>query len=177
MESMQLPSRFVFFLFLFIASFVWVFPDMAMAQATTDPLEVKALNRVFQQWNLAAPPNEWNISGEPCSGVALSTASIDEAGYKPYIRCVCFYDNGSTCHITQLRIYSLNVVGSIPKELWSLSYLTYLNLESPNRMHARSLQVGVMDLTECRHNNADTASSDNGRCYSISVQFCLVNLE
>ncbi|KAF7848454.1 hypothetical protein BT93_L1936 [Corymbia citriodora subsp. variegata] len=126
MESMQLPSRFVFFLFLFIASFVWVFPDMAMAQATTDPLEVKALNRVFQQWNLAAPPNEWNISGEPCSGVALSTASIDEAGYKPYIRCVCFYDNGSTCHITQLRIYSLNVVGSIPKELWSLSYLTYL---------------------------------------------------
>ncbi|KAF8010279.1 hypothetical protein BT93_J1032 [Corymbia citriodora subsp. variegata] len=128
MESMRLPSRFIFFLFLLFASFFWVFPDMAMAQATTDPVEVKALNCVFQQWTLAAPPNEWNISGEPCSGVALSMTSIDEANGNPYIRCNCSYDNGSTCHITELKIRELNVVGSIPEELWSLSYLTYLNL-------------------------------------------------
>ncbi|KAK2632267.1 hypothetical protein EUGRSUZ_L01786 [Eucalyptus grandis] len=102
MESMQLLSRFVFFLF--IASFFCVFPDTAMAQATTDPLEVKALNRLFQQWNLAARPSWWNISGEPCSGVALDTTSIDEDNYGPSIRCDFSYDNDSTCHITELTL-------------------------------------------------------------------------
>ncbi|KAI6684291.1 hypothetical protein NL676_030204 [Syzygium grande] len=133
MESMHLPSRFVFlFLFLFLASFFWVILDKAMAEGvktvivispaappppggattvtaraltgtmyvnastapyspeanttlpaggTTDPLEVQALNRVFQQWNLTAPPNMWNISGEPCSGAALSETRIDDMGY------------------------------------------------------------------------------------------------
>ncbi|KAI6684298.1 hypothetical protein NL676_030211 [Syzygium grande] len=90
--------------------------------------KVQALNRIFRQWNLVAPPNEWNFSGEPCSGVALSATSIDNSGYQPYIRCNCSYDNGSVCHITQLRIYELNVVGSIPREIWSLRCLTYLNL-------------------------------------------------
>ncbi|KAI6684278.1 hypothetical protein NL676_030191 [Syzygium grande] len=69
---------------------------------TTDPLEVRALNRVFQQWNLTAPPNLWNISGQPCSGVALSETRIDDMGYRPGIKCDCSYNNGSTCHITQL---------------------------------------------------------------------------
>ncbi|KAI6684284.1 hypothetical protein NL676_030197 [Syzygium grande] len=68
---------------------------------TTDPLEVQALNRVFQQWNLTAPPNEWNISGEPCSGAALSETRIDDMGYWPGIKCHCYYDNGF-CRITQL---------------------------------------------------------------------------
>ncbi|KAF8010278.1 hypothetical protein BT93_J1031 [Corymbia citriodora subsp. variegata] len=102
MESMRLPSIFIFFLFLFFASFFWVFPYMAMAEATTDPLE--SLNRVFRQWTLAAPPNEWNISEEPCSRVALSTTSINEADEKPCIICDCSYDNGSTCHITELML-------------------------------------------------------------------------
>ncbi|KAI6684283.1 hypothetical protein NL676_030196 [Syzygium grande] len=101
MESMQLPSRFVF-VFLFFASLSWVIPDMAMAEATTDPLEVQALNRIFQQWNLAAPPNEWNISGAPCSGFALSNTDIDDTDNLPYIKCDCAYDSGSTCHITKL---------------------------------------------------------------------------
>ncbi|KAI6684294.1 hypothetical protein NL676_030207 [Syzygium grande] len=103
---------------------------------------VQALNRIFRQWNLVAPPNEWNFSGEPCSGVALSATSIDNSGYQPYIRCNCSYDNGSVCHITQLRIYELNVVGSIPREIWSLRCLTYLNLGRNLLTGSISAQVG-----------------------------------
>ncbi|KAF7848580.1 hypothetical protein BT93_L1828 [Corymbia citriodora subsp. variegata] len=171
MESMRLPSRFIFFLFLLFASFFWVFPDMAMAQATTDPVEVKALNRVFQQWTLVAPLNEWNISGEPCSGVALSMTSIDEANGNPYIRCNCFYDNGSTCHITKLKIRVLNVVGSIPEELWSLSYLTYLNLGLNLLTGSISAQIGKLSSLQYLYLNGNAFSgklpSEIGNLYEL----------
>lgn len=62
---------------------------------------VQALNRVFQQWNLTAPPKEWNISGEPCSGFAISRTRIDDMGYWPGIKCDCSYSD-RFCHITQL---------------------------------------------------------------------------
>ncbi|KAF8010272.1 hypothetical protein BT93_J1030 [Corymbia citriodora subsp. variegata] len=175
MESMRFPSRFIFFLFLLFASFFWVFPDMAMAQATTDPVEVKALNRVFQQWtpDLAALPNEWNFSGEPCNGVALSTTSMNETGTKPYIRCNCFYDNGSTCHITKLKIQFLNVVGSIPEELWNLSYLTYLNLGLNLLTGSISAQIGKLSSMRYLSLNANAFSgelpSEIGNLYELLV--------
>ncbi|XP_039162092.1 probable LRR receptor-like serine/threonine-protein kinase At1g56140 [Eucalyptus grandis] len=131
-----------------------------MAQATTDPLEVKALNRLFQQWNLAARPSWWNISGEPCSGVALDTTSIDKDNYGPSIRCDCSYDNDSTCHITELRIYMLNIVGSIPEELWSLSYLTYLNLGLNLLTGSISPQIGNLSSMQYLSLNANAFSGE-----------------
>ncbi|GLT87777.1 hypothetical protein SLE2022_058390 [Rubroshorea leprosula] len=89
---------------------------------TTDPDEARILNSIFQQWEIPAQA-EWNISGELCSGVALNSSAFDT--YNPIITCQC---DSSTCHITQLKVYALNVVGGIPDALWNLTHLTNLNL-------------------------------------------------
>ncbi|XVE63204.1 hypothetical protein DITRI_Ditri07aG0000800 [Diplodiscus trichospermus] len=113
---------------------IFGFPLAAQAQnqsqPRTDPAEARALNSIFQQWGISARQDQWNISGEPCSGAALDSDStdIDNTAYNPFIKCDCSFNNGSTCHITRLKVYALNVVGVIPDELWSLTFLTNLRL-------------------------------------------------
>lgn len=96
-------------------------------QATTDSNEAKALNSIFQQWGISANQQQWNISGELCSGVAVNSSN-DAGTYNPYIKCDCTFNSNTTCRITQLYVYALNVVGAIPEVLWNLTYLTNLNL-------------------------------------------------
>ncbi|XP_011069336.2 probable LRR receptor-like serine/threonine-protein kinase At1g56140 isoform X2 [Sesamum indicum] len=95
------------------------------ATATTHPLEARALNAMFRRWGISAT-NNWNISGELCSGVAIDDTEV--ITLNPGIKCDCSYNNGSTCHITALRVQALNVSGPIPDELWSLTYMDDLNL-------------------------------------------------
>ncbi|XP_058182595.1 probable LRR receptor-like serine/threonine-protein kinase At1g56140 isoform X3 [Rhododendron vialii] len=97
---------------------------------TTPPSEVSALNSVFSQWGLSPTYYQWNISGEPCSGAAIDTTAataldVTFGDYNPGIKCDC---NGTVCHITQLKVFALDVTGGIPEELWSLTSLTKLNL-------------------------------------------------
>lgn len=69
---------------------------------------VRALNSIFQKWNLTADTKQWNTTGDPCSGLAVD--EDDETGYfyneyndyNPFVKCNCSYDTNSTCHITQL---------------------------------------------------------------------------
>ncbi|KAK6270402.1 hypothetical protein POUND7_007507, partial [Theobroma cacao] len=100
------------------------------SQPTTDPAEVRALNSIFQQWGISARQGQWNISGEPCSGAALDSdsANFESGDYNPIIQCDCSFNSRSTCHITRLKVYALNVVGVIPDELWTLTFLTNLKL-------------------------------------------------
>ncbi|CBI20020.3 unnamed protein product, partial [Vitis vinifera] len=129
------------------------------ANATTDPSEdqnpkfvlsfwiliaVTILNSIFQQWGISAS-NEWNTSGEPCTGAALDSADIKNPG----IKCDCSYDNASTCHITQLKVYALDVVGAIPDELWNLTFLTNLNL-GQNYLTG-SLSASIGNLTSMQY--------------------------
>ncbi|KAI3873158.1 hypothetical protein MKX03_002404, partial [Papaver bracteatum] len=111
-----------FFIYHFIISGTLLF-NISEAQ-TTDPVEVKALNSIFQQWNISAT-SLWNISGEPCSGSAIDQTSLDSVN--PGIKCSCGTTNGS-CHITILRAYAMDIRGVIPKELADLTSLTYLIL-------------------------------------------------
>ncbi|TXG71289.1 hypothetical protein EZV62_006224 [Acer yangbiense] len=90
--------------------------------------EVRALNSIFQQWGISANQDQWNISGEPCSGAAIDSTSYVNDVYNPFIKCVCTYNNNTLCHITRLKVYALDVVGMIPDELWTLTFLTNLNL-------------------------------------------------
>ncbi|XP_043702081.1 probable LRR receptor-like serine/threonine-protein kinase At1g56140 isoform X2 [Telopea speciosissima] len=99
----------------------------AQTSATTDPSEVRALNSIFQQWGLKAS-NKWNISGEPCTGIATDSTSFDSTDFNSAIKCDCSYNNATTCHITQLKVYALEVVGTIVNELMNLTYLTNLKL-------------------------------------------------
>ncbi|KAI4323211.1 hypothetical protein L6164_022834 [Bauhinia variegata] len=95
---------------------------------TTDPSEARALNSIFTKWGLSsASSNGWNVSGELCNGTATdSSITIDDKSYNPFIKCDCSLND--TCHITALKVYALDVIGEIPEELWTLTYLTNLNL-------------------------------------------------
>ncbi|URE20785.1 LRR receptor-like serine threonine-protein kinase [Musa troglodytarum] len=90
-----------------------------------------ALNAILGWWGRTASATSspaWNISGEPCSGAAIDSTSFDSAAFNPAIKCDCSYDNATTCHITQLKVYALDVVGRIPDELQNLTYLTNLSV-------------------------------------------------
>ncbi|KAG6418467.1 hypothetical protein SASPL_120671 [Salvia splendens] len=96
--------------------------------ATTDPSEARALNRMFERWEISAT-DSWNISGEVCSGVATNATNVETNNINPSIKCDCSYDNNSTCHIILLRVYDLNVAGPLPDELWNFTYLSNLILD------------------------------------------------
>ncbi|KAK4594665.1 hypothetical protein RGQ29_018382 [Quercus rubra] len=102
--------------------------ELAQAQNRTDPAEVTALNTIFQKWGIPANSNQWNISGEPCSGAAIDSTDFGDGNFNPLIKCDCSANSNSTCHITQLKVYALNVVGVIPDELWTLTFLFNLKL-------------------------------------------------
>ncbi|KAJ0081114.1 hypothetical protein Patl1_11676 [Pistacia atlantica] len=116
-------SHFFFFIFIFIFFFLSFHNSIAQT-ATTDPNEVRALNSIFQQWDAQAAPGLWNISGEPCSAAAINATNLED--YNPAIKCDCSYENGSTCHITELRVFALDRTGVIPEELVALQFLTNL---------------------------------------------------
>ncbi|XP_038686021.1 probable LRR receptor-like serine/threonine-protein kinase At1g56140 [Tripterygium wilfordii] len=99
-------------------------------QPTTDVNDARIVNSMFQRWGKSADQTQWNISGELCSGDALDTASatIDDQSHNPFIKCTCTFNNGSTCRISALKVYALDIVGALPDELWNLTYLTNLNL-------------------------------------------------
>ncbi|KAL7103216.1 hypothetical protein ACP275_08G166400 [Erythranthe tilingii] len=105
--------------------------DFAGAQntttnATTDPAEARIVNRIFQLWGRRAT-RDWNISGELCTGVAVDSTDLNNIN--PGIKCDCTFNRSSVCRITGLRVYAFeDIVGPIPDELWSLTYLTNLNL-------------------------------------------------
>ncbi|TYI59689.1 hypothetical protein E1A91_D10G054600v1 [Gossypium mustelinum] len=92
--------------------------------------QVRALNAIFQQWETQAPDG-WNISGEPCSGVALSQSDsvFEDSANNPSIRCDCSFENSTLCHITRLRVFSLEKRGRIPEELLAFRYLNFLKID------------------------------------------------
>lgn len=63
----------------------------------------RALNTIFQKWNIEADQTQWNISGNPCTGAAIDSSDIDNSPVNPLIKCDCTaVGNDSTCHITRL---------------------------------------------------------------------------
>ncbi|WZZ33109.1 hypothetical protein YC2023_016510 [Brassica napus] len=121
------PCLLLAVLFLCIHGLVHVVRAQNRTRATTHPDEARALNSIFATWKIRAS-NEWNISGELCSGAAIDGGvSIDDGAYNPMIKCTCTFAN-STCRITAVKVYAIDVVGTLPDELWTLEYLTNLNL-------------------------------------------------
>ncbi|RID74825.1 hypothetical protein BRARA_B01904 [Brassica rapa] len=94
------PCLLLAVLFLCIHGLVHVVRAQNRTRATTHPDEARALNSIFATWKIRAS-NEWNISGELCSGAAIDNVSIDDGAYNPMIKCTCTFAN-STCRITAL---------------------------------------------------------------------------
>ncbi|XVF87033.1 hypothetical protein PTKIN_Ptkin18bG0088100 [Pterospermum kingtungense] len=122
------PSSSTCFFFFFVVCFCC--SKSSAQNATTDPSEVRALNSIFQQWDAQAVET-WNISGEPCSGLALSQSDsvFEDPANNPAIRCDCTFNNNTLCHITRLRVYALDKRGAIPEELLDLPFLTFLKID------------------------------------------------
>lgn len=126
------------------------FAQAQTANATTDPSEARALNSIFSKWSISANQNQWNISGELCSGNAIdSSTTIEDNAFNPFIKCDCSYNNQTTCHITALKVYAVDVIGEIPAELWTLSYLT--NLKISQNYLTGSLPPAVGNLTRMQY--------------------------
>ncbi|CAH8255758.1 unnamed protein product [Arabidopsis lyrata] len=114
--------------FMCIAGSVHVVRSQNQTGATTHPDEARALNSIFAAWKIQAP-REWNISGELCSGAAIDASVLDtNPAYNPLIKCDCSFENSTICRITNIKVYAVDVVGPIPQELWTLIFLTNLNL-------------------------------------------------
>ncbi|CAN6545913.1 unnamed protein product [Malus baccata var. baccata] len=89
-----------------------------------------ALNSIFEQWDTQAMSGQWNISGEPCSGSAINGTDFESPNdipdINPAIECDCTYNNGTTCHITKLRIDYNYFTGPLPAFIGNMSALTVL---------------------------------------------------
>ncbi|CAA7406849.1 unnamed protein product [Spirodela intermedia] len=133
MRAAKPPSRTVlglclwFFLLLFLVGRCQAqAPAPSPATTTgTDPVEAEAVNAIFRRWSLQA--TGWNLSGELCSGLAIGASNYDNNN--PIITCNCNFNDGAPCRVTRLKIYALNVVGTVPEELQNLTQLTHLNLD------------------------------------------------
>lgn len=118
--------------------------------ATTAPIEAQALNSILQQWGKPANTQQWNTTGDPCSGLAIvDTATIVDPQYNPFIKCDCSYNGNATCHITALKVYAIDAIGVIPDELWSLVYLT--NLKLGQNFLTGPISSGIGNLTRMQY--------------------------
>ncbi|XP_031119165.1 probable LRR receptor-like serine/threonine-protein kinase At1g56140 [Ipomoea triloba] len=100
-------------------------PPTANNNATLDPAEARILNSIFQKWGIRANNQQWNLSGELCTGAAVDSTGIQDTAYNPGIKCDC---SSTPCHITALKVYALDVTGPIPDELWNLISINDLDL-------------------------------------------------
>ncbi|KAL0680309.1 hypothetical protein Bca4012_008291 [Brassica carinata] len=133
----------------FLSGSVHVVRAQNRTGATTDPDEARALNSIFAAWRIPAP-REWNISGELCSGAAMDdSVTIDDKAYNPLIKCDCTFNSSKICRITALKVYAIEVVGPIPPQLWTLHYLTNLNLGQ--NVLTGSLPPAIGNLTRMQY--------------------------
>ncbi|KAI0495626.1 hypothetical protein KFK09_021929 [Dendrobium nobile] len=95
------------------------------AAAKTDPIEARAVNTIMGRWGQTAS-SSWNISGELCSGIASDSTNFGD--FNPAIKCDCSFNGGTVCHVTQFKVYELDVTGTFPEELSNLTYLWNLDL-------------------------------------------------
>lgn len=108
------------------------------------------MNSILQKWGKPANTQQWNTTGDPCSGLAIvDSAIIDDQQYNPFIKCDCSYDANTTCHITALKVYAIDAIGVIPDELWDLVYLT--NLRIAQNFLTGPISSGIGNLTRLQY--------------------------
>ncbi|KFK41450.1 hypothetical protein AALP_AA2G132100 [Arabis alpina] len=134
--------------FLCIPGSVHVVRAQNQTRATTHPDEARALNSIFATWKIQAQ-SEWNITGELCTGVAIDDGvAITNRAYNPLIKCDCNFINSTICRITALKVFAIDVVGTIPEELWTLQFLT--NLDLGQNFLSGSLPPAIGNLTRMK---------------------------
>jgi hypothetical protein len=60
------------------------------------------VNALFAMLGVTASSG-WNISGDPCTGIATDATNIDDnPTANPAIKCECTAQNNTVCHVTKL---------------------------------------------------------------------------
>ncbi|EOA39563.1 hypothetical protein CARUB_v10008183mg [Capsella rubella] len=132
--------------FVFMSALFHVVRPQNRTRATTDPDEARALNNIFRTWKITAT-KDWNISGELCSGAAIDdSVSIDNLAFNPLIKCDCTFVDSTICRIVSLRANGMDVAGPIPDDLWTLVYISNLNLHQ--NFLSGPLSPGIGNLTQ-----------------------------
>ncbi|XP_010501250.1 PREDICTED: probable LRR receptor-like serine/threonine-protein kinase At1g56140 isoform X1 [Camelina sativa] len=132
--------------FVFMSGLFHVVRPQNRTRATTDPDEARALNNIFRTWKITAT-KDWNISGELCSGAAIDdSVSIDNLAFNPLIKCDCTFVDSTICRIVSLRANGMDVAGRIPDDLWTLVFISNLNLHQ--NFLTGPLSPGIGNLTQ-----------------------------
>ncbi|XP_019091904.1 PREDICTED: probable LRR receptor-like serine/threonine-protein kinase At1g56140 isoform X3 [Camelina sativa] len=132
--------------FVFMSGLFHVVRPQNRTRATTDPDEARALNNIFRTWKITAT-KDWNISGELCSGAAIDdSVSIDNLAFNPLIKCDCTFVDSTICRIVALRANGMDVAGRIPDDLWTLVFISNLNLHQ--NFLSGPLSPGIGNLTQ-----------------------------
>ncbi|KAK3141509.1 hypothetical protein QOZ80_4BG0334840 [Eleusine coracana subsp. coracana] len=98
----------------------------------------------------------WNISGDPCTGVATDATNIDDnPNFNPGIKCECTDQNNTVCHVTKLTLGTNALTGSVPKELGNLTNLVLLGFGSNNLNGSLPSELG--DLVKLKQLYIDSA--------------------
>eukprot|EP00253_Pinus_taeda_P031668 PITA_31668 len=128
MSNLQIPFP-IWLLRTFFLSIVYCVTLFQRVQsaAVTDPIEVKVIKSLAQKWNIESSAT-WNLTGDPCTGLAIDSTPITDLHMNPAFKCDCTFNNRKTCHIIQMKVYAIDKTGQIPPELVNLTQLWDLNL-------------------------------------------------
>lgn len=98
--------------------------QQAQTAAVTDQIEVAVLKSLAQKWSIDIKTSStWNLTGDPCTGRAIDSTPITDSSMNPAFKCDCSFDNQTSCHIVQMKVYEQDISGEIPEVLANLTYL------------------------------------------------------
>ncbi|XP_038900109.1 probable leucine-rich repeat receptor-like serine/threonine-protein kinase At3g14840 isoform X3 [Benincasa hispida] len=87
--------------------------------------EVEALKEIGK--TLGKP--DWNFTVDPCGGLNSDWVSNSlRLRFVNNVTCNCTFQNNAVCHVTTLRLRSLNLPGTLPPQIVKLPYLQALDL-------------------------------------------------
>ncbi|CDY43184.1 BnaA07g07700D [Brassica napus] len=113
----------IFFSTLFLFFFTIITTFLAILTASTSqalhPDELNALGEIATTLGI----KRLNLSdGDPCFSRTLNIGFVSDE-MKNTIACDCSFNNNMTCHITELTLVNLTLVGKVPPELAKLRHL------------------------------------------------------
>ncbi|KAK1276480.1 putative LRR receptor-like serine/threonine-protein kinase [Acorus gramineus] len=106
------------------------------------PEEVNALQKIGSKLKAY-----WNFSLNPCEWKQLILNN--DIHFANNVTCNCTFNNSTVCHITSIKLNSLNLTGELAEEFGNLTFLNTLNLVG-NRIGGRiPKEIGkITTLTE-----------------------------
>ncbi|KAK1285761.1 putative LRR receptor-like serine/threonine-protein kinase [Acorus calamus] len=85
------------------------------------PEEVNALQKIGSKLKA-----HWNFSLNPCEWKKLTLNN--DIHFANNVTCNCTFNNSTVCHITSIKLNSLNLTGELPEEFANLTFLNTLSL-------------------------------------------------